>query len=67
MTPIPEHHIAEAANQMVVAIARLTAPQEALCRIMAKVVARVPGLSMPSSPAARTSKPSSKRKQNKAA
>lgn len=70
MTPIPETHIAEAANQLVVAagktIANLTAQQEVLCRIMAKVVARVPGLAAPASHVARTHKPSSKtRKTNK--
>jgi len=67
MTQIPETHIAEAANQLVVAagktIANLTAQQEVLCRIMAKVVARVPGLSMPT-PSASNQKPKT-RKQNK--
>jgi len=69
MTPINDNHIAEAANQLVVAagktIANLTAQQETLCRIMAKVVARVPGLSVPT-PSASSQKPKA-RKQNKAA
>lgn len=69
MTPIPETHIAEAANRLVVAagktLANLTAQQEMLCRIMAKVVARVPGLSVPT-PSASSQKPKP-RKHNKAA